>query len=156
MGTDIEGAFGHRIQFPPTDSVMEAMRKSIGGEWDLLPDYDPGRGLVYVRGAVGILFGPHAAIASSGYGWLEDGDDQRAALDMIRAIARFFGSTGVIFLPDDIEPYVYADEWIAEGSTFEDLLHRLASIKEPSPDFRAAIRQMPECYEVDGYVLERL
>jgi hypothetical protein len=30
----------------------------------------------------------------------------------------------------------------------------LAAIKEPSPDFRGAIRQMPDCSEVDGYVIE--
>jgi hypothetical protein len=36
------------------------------------------------------------------------------------------------------------------------LRKRLAAIKEPSADFRAAIRQMPECCEVDGYVIEKL
>jgi hypothetical protein len=153
MGTDINGVFGHRIQFPPTDSVVEAMRKSLGGEWDVLRDYNPGRGLVYVRGEVGILFGPHAGIASTGYGWLDD--QARATLNMIRAVARFFRSPSVIFLPDDIEPYFSVSEWIGGGSTFDDLQKRLAAIKEPSPDFRAAIRQMPHCYEVDGYVLER-
>ena len=156
MGTDINGAFGHQIQFPPTDSVVEAMRESLGGEWDLLRDYNPGCGLLYVRGEVGISFGPHAGIASTGYGWLEDRDDQRATLDTIRAVARFFRSPSVIFLPDDIEPYIYASKWIGEGSTFDDLRKRLAAIKEPSPDFRAAIRQMPECFEVDGYVLVEL
>jgi len=156
MGTDINGAFGHRIQFPPTDSILEAMRESLGGGWDLLPDYNPGCGLVYVRGEVGISFGPHAAIVSTGYGWLDDRENQRAAIDTIRAVARFFRSPGVIFLPDDIEPYIFASKWIGEGSTFDDLQKRLAAIKEPSPDFRAAIRQMPECYEVDGYVLQRL
>lgn len=134
---------------------MEAMRQGLGGEWDVLRDYNPGRGLVYVRGEVGIYFGPHAGIASTGYGWLEDRDDQRAAVDTIRAVARFFRSPSVIFLPDDMEPYIYVSNWIGEGSTFEDLQKRLAAIKEPSPDFRSAIRQMPECYEVDGYVLER-
>ena len=134
---------------------MEAMRQSLGGEWDVLRDYNPGPGLVYVRGEVGICFGPRAGIASTGYGWLEQGDGQRAAVDAIRAVARFFRSPVVIFLPDDIEPYIYASNWIGEGSTFDDLRKRLAAIKEPSADFRAAIRQMPECYEVDGYVLER-
>ncbi len=156
MGTDINGAFGYREPFPPTDALMEAMRKGLGGEWDVLRDYNPGSGLVYVRGQVGISFGPHAGIASTGYGWLEDRDDRRAALDTIRAVARFFRSASVVFLPDDIEPYIYASKWIGEGSTFDDLRKRLAAIKEPSPDFRAAIRQMPECYEVDGYVLEEL
>jgi hypothetical protein len=156
MGTDINGAFGHREPFPPTDALMDAMHQGLGGQWDVLRDYNPGRGLVYVRGEAGIYFGPHAAIASTGYGWLEDGDGQRAALDTIRAVARFFRSPSVIFLPDDIEPYIYASNWIGEGSTFDDLLKRLAAIKEPSANFRAAIRQMPECYEVDGYVIEKL
>src|SRR6185503_5874025 len=141
MGTDINGAFGHRIQFPPTDSVVEAMRESLGGEWDVLREYNPGRGLVYVRGEVGISFGPHAGIASTGYGWLDDRDDQRAAIDTIRAVARFFRSPSVIFLPDDIEPYIFVSKWIGDGSTFDDLQKRLAAVKEPSPDFRAAIRQ---------------
>ncbi len=156
MGTDINGAFGHREPFPPTDALTQAMRQELGGEWEVYRDYNPGRGLVYVRGEVGILFGPRAGIASTGYGWLEDGDGPRAALDTIRAVARFFRSPSVIFLPDDIEPYIYASNWIGEGSTFDDLLKRLAAIKEPSPNFRAAIRQMPECYEVDGYVIEKL
>jgi hypothetical protein len=156
MGTDINGIFGHREPLPPTDSVVKSMRKGLGGEWDLPGDYNPGSGLVYVHGKVSIAFGPHAGIVSTGYGWLEDRDDQGAAVDAIRAIARFFRSPGVIFLPDDIEPYVYASQWIAEGSTFDDLKRRLAAIKEPSADFRAAIRQMPNCYEVDGYVIEEL
>ena len=156
MGTDINAIFGHRESFPPADALMETMRKGLGGEWDVLRDYNPGCGLVYVRGAVGISFGPHAGIASTGYGWLDDRDDQRAAVDTIRAVARFFRSPSVIFLPDDIEPYISVAKWIGEGSTFDDLRKRLATIKEPSPDFRAAIRQMPEYYEVDGYVIERL
>jgi len=135
---------------------MARMRQSLGGEWVVLRDYNPGRGLVYVRGEIGIYFGPHAGISSTGYGWLEHGDNQRAAVDTIRAVARFFRSPGLIFLPDDIEPYIYASNWIGEGSTFDHLRKRLAAIKEPSADFRAAIRQMPECYEVDGYVLEKL
>lgn len=156
MGTDINAIFGHRESFPPTDGLMEAMRKGLGGEWDVLRDYSPGRGLVYVRGEIGISFGPHAGMASTGYGWLDDRDDQRTAVNATRAVARFFRSPSVIFLPDDIEPYIFASKWIGEGSTFDDLLKRLAAIKEPSPDFRAAIRQMPEYYEVDGYVIEKL
>ena len=156
MGTDINGAFGHREPFPPTDALMDALRKDLGGDWNVHREYKPGRGLVYVRGEVGIYFGPHAAIASTGYGWLEDGAGRLAALDMIREVARFFRSPSVIFLPDDIEPYIYTSNWIGDGSTFDELLKRLAAIKDPSPDFRAAIRQMPECYEVDGYVIEKL
>ena len=41
MGTDINGIFGHREAFPPTDGLMEAMRKSLGGQWDVLRDYHP-------------------------------------------------------------------------------------------------------------------
>ena len=135
---------------------MDAMRWSLGGDWDVLRDYNPGGGLVYERGEVGIYFGPHAGIASTGYGWLEDHDGQRAAVETVRAVARFFRSPSIIFLPDDIEPYFYASNWIGEGLTFDDLRKRLAAIKAPSADFRAAIKQMPECYEVDGYVIEKL
>lgn len=155
MGTDINGIFGHREQFPPTDSVLKALRKGLGREWDLI-NYNPGCGLVYVRGEPGISFGPHAAIVSTGYGWLDNRNEQRAAVDAIREVARFFRSPGVIFLPDDIEPYIFASQWIGQGSTFEDLQRRLGAIKEPSPDFRAAIRQFTDCYEVDGYVIEML
>jgi hypothetical protein len=135
---------------------MEAMRKGLGGEWDVLRDYNPGRGLVYVRGEVGISFGPHAGIVSTGYGWLDDGEGRRAEVDAIRAVARFFHSPGIIFSPDDIEPYIFASTWIADGSTFGDLQRRLAAIKAPAPDFRAAILHMADRFEVDGYVLERL
>jgi hypothetical protein len=163
MGTDINGAFGHRIEFPPTESLAQAMRAGIRptgpmfeSDWRFDTSSASSR-LVHFSGhGVSVYFGPHAGIVSTGYGWLEDRDDQRAAVEAVRAVARFFRSPSVIFLPDDIEPYIYAADWIAEGSTFEDLQRRLAAIKKPSPDFRAAIRQMPDCYEVDGYVLEKL
>src|SRR5215472_7805473 len=99
MGTDINGAFGHRELFPPMDALMQAMRHGLGGEWEVLRHHNPGRGLVYVRGEVDIYFGPYAGIASTGYGWLEDGEGQRVAVDTIRAVARFFRSPSVIFLP---------------------------------------------------------
>lgn len=163
MGTDINGAFGHRITFPPSESLAHDMRAGIQptgpmfqSDWRFDPSSASSR-LVHFSGhGVSLYFGPHAGIISTGYGWLEDRDDQRAAVDVIRAVAQFFRSPSVIFLPDDIEPYIYADEWIADGSTFDDLRQRLAAIKGPSPDFHAAIRQMPDCYEVDGYVLEEI
>jgi hypothetical protein len=164
MGTDINGAFGHRIPFPPSESLAHTMRAGIHptgpmfqSDWWFDPNNTASSRLIHIHGhGLSVYFGPHAAIISSGYGWLEDRDEQRAAVAAIRAVARFFRSPSVIFLPDDIEPWCYADQWIADGPTFDDLQRRLAAIKEPSSDFRAAIRQMPDCYEVDGYVMEEL
>jgi hypothetical protein len=163
MGTDINGVFGHGIPFRPTESLAEAMRAGIRptgpmfeSDWWLEPG-SSSSGLIHINGhGVSVYFGPHAAIVSSGYGWLEDRDEQRATIDVIRAVARFFRSPSIIFLPDDIEPWCYARQWIADGSTLDDMQRRLASIKEPSSDFRAAIRHMPDCCEVDGYVIEEL
>jgi hypothetical protein len=164
MGTDINGVLGHGIPFPPTDSVVQSMRTGIQpiepifrSDWSLRPDFASSRRLVCIQAyGLYVLFGPHAALIPSGYGWLEDRDEQRAAVSAIRAIARFFGSPSVIFLPDDIEPWCHADQWIADGATFDELRRRLAGIKKPSSDFRGAIRQMPDYYEVDGYVVEEL
>lgn len=159
MGTDINAVFGHREPFPPTESVVEAMRNGIGGEWDLLLDYDPGCGLVYVRGEHGISFGPRAAIIGTGERWprpSEHPDEKQWLISALCAIARYFRSPCLIFLPDDIEPWIYARKWIGEGQTIEQLRQHLAGLKAPSATFRAAIRQRPDCYEVDGYVIQEL
>lgn len=164
MGTDINAAFGHQVPFPPTESVLEEMRKGIhpcepyiGGGWDLLPDYNPGCGLVYVRGGPCVSFGPHAAIIGTGESWPgPTRDPDEALISALCAIARYFRSPYVIFLPDDIEPWIYASKWIGEGLNLDQLRQHLAGIKAPSPSFRAAIQQRPDCYEVEGYVIKEL
>ena len=129
-------------------------------DWSLIPDFDSSRRLVCIQAhGLYVLFGPHVAVIPSGWAWPEPTDrsnKRHAVLSSIRAVARFFQSPSVIFLPDDIKPWCDADEWIADGATFNEFRQRLAKIKAPSPDFRAAIRQMPDCYEVNGYVIEEL
>src|SRR5712672_2149113 len=102
MGTDINAVFGHEAPFPPTELVVEGMRKGIhpvspifGGGWDLLPNYNPGCGLVYVRGGLGISFGPHAAIIGTGERWprpSEHPDEKKTLISAVCAIARYFRS----------------------------------------------------------------
>jgi hypothetical protein len=87
---------------------------------------------------------------------MEHSDEKQAVVSTICAVARFFQSPSVIFYPDDIEPWCEMDRWIAEGLTLDELMQRLARIREPSANFQAAIRQMPDCHEVDGYVIEDL
>src|SRR5215469_11233645 len=159
MGTDINGIFGHREPFPPTESVVEAMRKGIGGEWDLLRDYNPGCGLVYVRGEHSISFGHHAAIIGTGERWprpSEHPDEKQWLISAVCAIARYFRSPCVIFLPDDMEPWIYASKWIGEGMTLEQLRQHMAGIKAPSATLRAAITQYSEYCDVEGYVIKEL
>jgi hypothetical protein len=166
MGTDINAVFGHNVPFPPTESVVDGMRKGIQpsepyirGEWDILPDYNPGCGLVYVRGGPGISFGPHAAIIGTGERWPrvgEQSDEMHTLITAICTIAKYFRSPRVIFLPDDIEPWIYASKWIGEGLTLDQLQEHLAGLKLPSATFRAATKQRPDCYEVDGYVIKAL
>ena len=168
MGTDINGAFGHRITFPPTESLAQSMRVGIQpvspifqGDWSVDPnDYASSRRLISIHGyGLSVLFGPHAALIPSGYAWpgpMEHSNEQQLVIWAIRAVARFFRSPRVIFLPDDIEPWCDIDTWIAEGLTLEELQQRLARIREPSPDFSAAIRQSPDSWQVDGYVVEEL
>jgi hypothetical protein len=74
----------------------------------------------------------------------------------MRAVARYFRSARLIFLPNDIEPWCDAKRWIADGATIEELQQKLAGIGPPSPNLQAAIRQDPESWEVDGYVVEQL
>jgi len=166
MGTDINAVFGHHVSFPPTKSVVEAMCKGIhpvspivGNNWELFPDYNPGCGLVYVRGGLGISFGPHAAIIGTGERWprpSEHPDEKQPLISAVCAIARYFRSPRVIFLPDDIEPWIYASKWIGDGLSFDQLQQHMAGLKAPSTTFRAAIKQRPDCYEVDGYVIKEL
>src|SRR5258708_3572665 len=127
MGSDINVAFGHQVPFPPTESIVEGMRMGIhpvspifGGEWDLLPDYNPGCRLVYVRGGLGLCFGPRAAIIGTGESWpgpSEHADEKKTLISAVCAIARYFRSPRVIFFPDDIEPWIYISKWVAEGLT---------------------------------------
>jgi len=166
MGTDMTAAFGHQVPFSATESIVEGMRKGIhpvglisGREWDLLPDHKPGCGLVYVRGELRLYFGPHAALIGTGERWprpSEHPDEKKALVSAVRAVARHFRSPRVIFLPDDIEPYVFVSKWIGEGLTLEEIQQRLALVGEPSPSLKAAIRQYPEYCQVEGYVVEQL
>lgn len=131
----------------------------LGSDWELLPDYNPGCGLVYVRGGLGISFGPHAAIIGTGERWprpREHPDQKQTLINAVCRIGRYFRSPSVIFLPDDIEPWIYASKWIGEGLTLDQLQQRLVSLKAPSATFQETIRQRPECYEVDGYVIKEL
>ena len=115
--------------------------------------------MVYVRGGLGISFGPHAAIVGTGERWPRPSnhpDDKKLLISAVCALARYFRSPCVIFLPDDIEPWIYADKWIGEGLTLDQLRQHLADLKAPSATLRAAIGQHPDCYEVDGYVIEEL
>jgi hypothetical protein len=163
MGTDINGVFGHRISRSPTHSLEQDIRAGFdtvwsGWWWD--PNNDESSRLIRVcYDDLSVYFGSQAALISTGYGWpgpTDNANKRQTVISAIRAVARLFRSPSVIFLPDDIEPWCHADEWIADGSTLDQLRQRLAAFTEPSPDFRAAIRQMSDCYEVDGYVVEEL
>jgi len=160
MGTDINAAFGHRIPFPPTEALVQSMSKGLqpagmGGSGWYLPPHEPRLISGY---EIIIHFGPRAALISTGYSWgpPSEIDAREPVISSCREVARFFRSPIIIFLPDDIEPYVYAGCWIDDGLTIEEVEEKLAHIKAPSPDVRAAIRQRPDCYEVDGYVVEQL
>jgi hypothetical protein len=59
-------------------------------------------------------------------------------------------------LPDDIEPWCDADEWIGKGYTMAELQERLSRISPPCPDFAAALQITETWFEVNGYVLEDL
>jgi len=166
MGTDINAVFGHRSEFPPTETLVQQMCAGIKSappmlknDWSLCSDYSYLR-LVSVRATnLSVYFGPRAAIVSTGFGWPyteEDQDRGRTVTSAVSSIARFFRSPLVIFLPDDIEPWCGVDTWISDGASIEDLRARLAQIKEPSAGFNGSIKQSPEFWEVDGYFIEEL
>jgi len=166
MSTDINAAFGHRVPFPPTETVVAEMRKGIhpvnpafGSGWDLLPDHDPGFGLVYVRGPLRIYFGPHSAIIGTGWRWPrpgEHGDEKESLVSAVCAIARHFESPHVIFLPSDLEPWCSVFAWIGEGLALDQIQQRLAGIRKPSTTFQETLKQRPDCYEINGYVIKEL
>ena len=166
MGSDINAVFGHRESFPPTEAVVETIRAGMGGNWKLMAESDSCGGTVLVSGEFGIYFGPHAAIACSGEGWPlgpEVDEIRREVICALRSLARIFRSPSVIFLPDDIEPWMDAHEWVGKGMNLEEVRQKLASFKEPAPDLPSACRfveynQQFNCmiYEVDGYVVEEL
>ena len=160
MGTDINAAFGHKTPFPPTESLVQSMCQGLkpagmaGSGW-----YQPPQDKKLISGYEMIIhFGPRSSLITTGYGWGPPSAirERERVISSCREIARFFRSPLVIFLPDDIEPYVYAGCWIDDGLAIEEVQEKLAHVREPSPDFRAAIRQRPDCYEVDGYVIEQL
>jgi hypothetical protein len=168
MGTDIDAAFGHTAEFPPTEALARSMcarirRVSplIHNDWRLNTDYHHGLGLFLIQDSDGLTvwLGQHAALISSGYGWPEpgeDADEKEFVTTAMRAVARYFRSPRLIFLPDDIEPWCDAERWIVEGASIEELQQKLAGIGPPSPNLKAAIRQGPESWQVDGYVVEQL
>ncbi len=169
MGTDINGAFAHHIAFPPSVSLAEDMCAGIKklspliqNLWRLDPERTyPAAPLSRIHDPQGlsVWFGPRAAIISTGFGWdqaSEDSDLKHMVTTAICAVAQFFQSPSVVYLPDDIEPWCYADDWIADGCTLEELQQRLACIREPSPNFSEAIRAGPDSFKVDGYVIEML
>ncbi len=168
MGTDIDAAFGHTADFPPTESLVRSMCAGIKrvsplihNAWRLNTEYHHGLGLFYIHDPDGLTLwlGPHAALISSGFGWPESGeeaDEKEFVTSAMRAVARFFRSDRIIFLPDDIEPWCDAERWIAEGFTIEELQQKLVQIGPASPNLMAAIRQSPESWQVDGYVIEEL
>jgi len=115
--------------------------------------------LIQDSDGLNVWLGPHAALVSSGFGWPEpsEGADQKEFItSAMRAVARYFRSASITFLPDDIEPWCDAERWIAEGASIEEVQQKLAAIGPPSPDLRAAIRQGPASWQVEGYVVEQL
>jgi hypothetical protein len=166
MGTDINGVFGHQAAFPPQQSLADSMSAGIEkasllihNRWRLDTAYDT-EPLRLVRDPEGlsVWFGPRTAIVSTGFGWdqaSEDSELRRMVTSAITAIARFFHSPAAIFLPDDVEPWSNVSDWVGEGIALDQLQQKLASIKEPSVDFSAAIRQVPD-FIVDGYIVEQL
>jgi len=133
----------------------------IHNEWRLNTDYHHGLGLFLIQDSDGlsVWFGPHAALISSGYGWpepSEDADEKEFVTSAMRAVARYFRSASIIFLPDDIEPWCDAERWIAAGASIEELQQKLAGIGPPSANLKAAIRQSPESWQVEGYVIEQV
>jgi len=166
MGTDINAAFGHRVPFPPTESVVEGMRKGIhpvspylGREWRLIPNYNIGYGLAYVTEGLGVYFGPHSAIISTGYRWPrpeEDVNEKESLITAICAIAGYFESPRVIFLPSSTEPWNSVFEWVGEGFTLDQLQQRLIGIREPSATFQATLKLHADYYEINGYVIREL
>ena len=165
MGTDINAAFGHGSEFPPTETLARSMCAGIKpvspifqNNWSL-SDFSYLR-LVRVHcSGLAIYFGPRAAIVSTGFSWPHTTADHREAqmvASAVSSIARFFRSPQVIFLPDDIEPWCDVDRWISEGASIEEVRMRLAQIKGPATGFSGTIKQSPECWEVDGYFVEEL
>src|ERR1041385_7189963 len=114
MGTDINAAFGHQSEFPPTEALARSMCAGIKAanpilvnNWSVRPDYAYLRLVLVQSSELSIYFGPHVANISTGYGWpynLDDSEQAQMVTSAIVAIARFFRSPQIIFLPDDIEP----------------------------------------------------
>lgn len=165
MGTDINGIFSHRKAFPATEALARNMNAGvprvnelIHNEWRLDPRYstEPYRGVHDPRG-LSVWFGPHAAKIVSGLSWYEAAENHEFLL-MVKsamcAIARFFQSPRVIFYPDDSEPWTYVADGVQEGATLEAIQERMAHIREPCPNFRAAWPD--DRSKVDGYVIEEL
>ncbi len=139
---------------------IERINHLVEKDWALDAEWWDGSGLLRITNRqLSVWFGPRAALITSGYGWPKDRDDmndKQMVVDAICAVARFFRSPRVIFLPDDIDPWCNADDWIGEGYSIEEVLQRLTKIRVPSRDLVAAIQHDPESWLVNGYVVEEL
>lgn len=141
---------------------IERINHLVEKDWSLDAECWDGSGLIRITNRqLSVWFGPRAALITSGYGWpkdCDDMDDKQMVVDAIGAVARFFRSPRIIFLPDDIDPWCNVDEWIEAGCSLDDVLEQLAKISVPSRDLLAARRNDPEYFigMVDGYVVEEL
>ena len=165
MGTDIAGAISHGLTFPPQASLPRAMTEGIPpvspyirNGWNWLEGYESETNVrpICTQSGPTVWFARHAILISTGIGWdqvAEDGELREQILSALFAIARFFKSSRIVLLPDDVEPWCnIKDSIIENGSTVDELVANLAKIRAPCQDFISAIKDAPD-YSVDGYLI---
>jgi hypothetical protein len=165
MGTDIDGIFGHQLRFPPVADLPMQMQAKILHDspfiypewsWDKRYANEPLLRCIDNHHGFIVWIGKHAGTISTGTGWDQVADDMELKDEVnsaVFAIARFFNSPEVVFLPDDVEPWCNIKDLIFEqGLTFEEFVTRLKHVQEPCTDFKSAIKRQPE-YVIDGYLV---
>src|SRR5690242_17780207 len=116
MGTDINGVFGHQIMVSAKESLadciragMEKISPTCWSDFWWAPDNSDSSRLIDVGyGDFPVKLGPRAAYIVSGYSWpgpMDSPDKRQSVVSAMRAVARYFRSPHLIFLPDDIEPW---------------------------------------------------
>jgi hypothetical protein len=168
MGTDIVGAISHDLTFPPSPSLPQAMTDGIEpaspfiqNEWTWLEGFERETNVraIGTRRGPTLWLGHHAVLISTGIGWdqvAEDCNLRQQILSALFTIARFFKSSHIVFLPDDVEPWCNIQDSITDyGSTLNELVASLAKIQEPSVDFKSAMKIASD-HSVNGYLIMKV
>ncbi|HAZ43296.1 MAG TPA: hypothetical protein DDW76_29560 [Cyanobacteria bacterium UBA11369] len=123
-------------------------------------------GYVHLVGCYGmsLLVGSNSLVLSTGIRWdhfVFDPIVQNDLRQFLRYLAKFFGTNSVIYMPDGTPPACHvADDCVAKGWSFEQILSWLQSQQAPAKFIREMIKtvyvESTKCWSPQGYYVEEI